>query len=48
MGIRPTMPSMPSDREVQQAPVIQKAALHCIFFSLLVFFTMGVPLKNHS
>ena len=27
-------------------PVIQRAALHCIFFNSLMFLTIGVPLKN--
>jgi len=48
MGMRPTMSSMPLDGEVQKASVIQRAALHCIFFNLLMFLTIGVPLKNHS
>ena len=48
MGMRPAMASMPSDGEVWKAPVIQRAALHCIFFSSVMFFTIGAPLKNHS
>jgi len=48
MGMRPAMASIPSDREVQKAPVTQRAALRCIFFSLLMFLIIGVPLKNHS
>ena len=48
MGMRPAMASIPSDGEVQKAPVIQRAALRCIFFSSVMFFTMGVPLKNHN
>jgi len=48
MGIRPAMASMPSDREVRKAPVIQRAALRCIFFSSVMFLTIGALLKNHS
>jgi len=48
MGMRPTMASTPSDEEVWKAPVIQRAALHCIFFSSVMFLTIGAPLKNHS
>ena len=48
MGIRPAMASMPSDREVRKAPVIQRAALRCIFFSSVMFLMIGAPLKNHS
>ena len=48
MGIRPAMASMPSDGKVQKAPVIQRAALRCIFFSSVMFLTIGAPLKNHS
>ena len=48
MGMRPMMASMPSDRKVQKAPVIQRAALCCIFFSLVMFFMIGAPLKNHN
>jgi len=40
--------SIPSDGKVQKAPVIQRAALHCIFFSSVVFLMVGAPLKNHS
>jgi len=42
------MASMPSDGEVWKAPVIQRAALRCIFFSSVMFLTMGAPLKNYS
>jgi len=48
MGMRPAIASMPSVGEVQKAPIIQRAALRCIFFSSVMFFTMGAPLKNHS
>jgi len=48
MGMRSAIASMPSDREVQKVPVIQRAALRCIFFSSVIFFTIGAPLKNHS
>ena len=44
--MRPAIASMPSEGDVQKAPVIQRVALHCIFFSLLAFLTIGVPLKN--
>jgi len=46
MGIRPAMASMPSDREVQKVPVIQRAAPCCIFLSSLTFLTIRSPLKN--
>jgi len=48
MGIRPAIASMPSVGEVRKAPVIQRAALHCIFFSSVIFFMMEALLKNHS
>jgi len=48
MGMRPAMALMPLDREVQKAPVIQRAALHCIFFNLVMFLTIGAPLKNQA
>ena len=48
IGMRPAMASMPSDGEVWKAPVIQRAALYCIFFSLVMFLTIGALLKNHS
>jgi len=48
MGMRPAMASMPSDGEVQKAPIIQRATLRCIFFSSVMFFTIGVPLKNYN
>jgi len=48
MGTRPAMASTLSDRDVQKAPVIHKAAFHCIFFNSMIFFTIGAPLKNHS
>jgi len=48
MGMRPTMASMPSDGEVRKVPVIQRAALRCIFFNSVMFLTIGAPLKNHS
>jgi len=41
--MRPAIASMPSDGEVQKAPIIQRAALHCIFFSSVMFFMMGAP-----
>jgi len=46
--MRPAIASMPSDGEVQKAPIIQRAALHCIFFSSVMFFMMGAPWKNHN
>jgi len=48
MGMRLAMALMPSDGEVWKAPVIQRAALCCIFFSSVMFFTIGAPLKNHN
>jgi len=44
--MRPEIASILSEGDVQKAPVIQRAALHCIFFSSLIFLTVGVPLKN--
>ena len=41
-------PVMASDREVWKVPVIQRATLCCIFFSSVMFFTVGMPLKNQS
>jgi len=46
MGMRPAIASMSSEEDVQKAPVIQRAALCCIFLSLLTFFIIGAPLKN--
>jgi len=48
IGMRPAMALMPSDKDVQKAPVIHRATLHCIFFSLVMFLTIGAPLKNHN
>jgi len=48
MGMRPAMASTPLDGEVQKVPVIQRAALCCIFFNLVMFLTIETPLKNHS
>jgi len=48
MGIRPVMASMSSDGEVQKTPMIQRIALHCIFFNSVMFLTIGMLLKNHS
>jgi len=48
IGMRPAIASMPLEGDVWKVPVIQRAALHCIFFSSLIFFTIGVPLKNHK
>jgi len=42
------MVSMPSVGDVQKTPVIQIAALHCIFFNLDKLLTVGALLKNHS
>jgi len=48
MEMRPAMALMPLDRKVWKIPVIQRAALCCIFFNLVMFLTMGAPLKNYS
>jgi len=45
--MRPAIASMLSEGDVQKTPVIQKATLHCIFFSSLTFLTIRAPLKNH-
>ena len=46
--MRLAIASMPSDEKVWKAPVIQRAALCCIFFSSVMFLMIEVPLKNHS
>jgi len=46
IGMRPAIASIPSERDVRKAPVIQRAAFHCIFFNSLMFLTIGAPLKN--
>ena len=48
MGMRPAIALMPSDEEVRKAPIIQRAALCCIFFSSVMFLMIGASLKNHS
>jgi len=48
MGMRPAMASIPSEGDVWKAPVIQRAALLCIFFNSVMFLTIGAPLKNYS
>jgi len=48
IGIRPAMASTPLDREVQKAPVIQRATLCCIFFSSLMFLTTRAIRKANS
>jgi len=48
MGMRSVMALMPSNGEIRKVPIIQRAALCCIFFSSVMFLTIGVPLKNHS
>ena len=40
--------SMPLDRKVRKAPVIQRAAFRYIFFSSVIFLMIGASLKNHS
>jgi len=44
--MRPAIASIPLEGDVQKAPVIQRAALCCIFFNLLIFLTIRAPLKN--
>ena len=46
--MRPAIASTPSEGDVWKAPVIHKAALHCIFFNSVIFFIIRAPLKNHS
>jgi len=48
MEMRPAIASMLSDGEVWKASMIQRAALCCIFFSSVMFFKIGAPLKNYS
>jgi len=45
-GMRPAMASMPLVEDVRKAPMIQRAALYCIFLSLLTFLTIRMSLKN--
>jgi len=46
IGMRPAIASILSEGDVRKAPVIQRAAFHCIFFSLLMFLMIGASLKN--
>jgi len=46
--MRPAIASTPSEEDVWKAPVIHRAALHYIFFSSVIFLTVGASLKNHS
>jgi len=46
IGIRPTMALIPSDSDVQKAPIIHRAALCYIFFNLDRFLKMKAFLKN--
>ena len=46
--MRPAIASTPSEEDVWKAPVIYRAALHYIFFSSVIFLTVGASLKNHS
>ena len=48
MGMRPAIALTPSDGDVQKAPVIHRAALRCIFFNSVMFFTVRALLKNHN
>jgi len=48
IGMSPTIASIPSEEEVQKASVIHRAVLCCIFFNLVIFLTVGAPLKNQS
>jgi len=38
---------IPSNRNVQKAPVIHRAALRYILLSLAILLTVGTPLKNY-
>ena len=42
------MALMPTDKEVLNAPVIQRTALLCILFNFLILEAVGMPLKNYS
>ena len=44
--MRPAMASIPLEGDVWKVLVIQRAALHCIFFSSLIFLTIRTSLKN--
>jgi len=46
IGMRPAIALILSEGDVQKAPVIQRAAFCCIFFSSLMFLMIGAPLKN--
>ena len=46
--MRPVIVSTPHNREVQKAPIIQRAALLCIFFSSLREWYNGTFLKYQS
>jgi len=46
IGMRPVIASILLEGDVQKVPVIQRAALRCIFLSSLIFLMIGVPLKN--
>ena len=48
MGMRPAIASTSSNGDVRKALVIYKAALCCIFFNSMIFFNVGVSLKNHN
>jgi len=39
---------MALDGKVWKAPMIQRAVLHCIFFSSVMFLMVEAPLKNQS
>ena len=46
--MRPTIALMLSDRNVQNAPVIYKTALCCIFLSSDKLLTVRASLKNYN
>ena len=46
IGTKPAIALIPSDSNVQKAPVIHKAAFCCIFFSSDRFVQVKVSLKN--
>jgi len=48
IGMRSAIALMLLDGEVWKAPVIQRTALCCIFFNLVMFLTIGASLKNYS
>jgi len=45
MGVRPARASIPPVGEVQNAPRIQRAALHCMVAKRETYALVGAPVK---